>query len=310
MGAHKITRREILATAGATLGISALEGSSAAIQPIQRACKPVLKLSLAAYSMKDFLPNTRKDPNAKAEMDMLGFVDYGATLGLDAVELTSYFFPSPLSRDYINQIKYRTHLNGLDISGGAIGNNFTYDPDSPELQKQMAYAKRWIDHYAAMGAPVIRVFAGRPANENDPKAVRTAVKNVVSNLRTACDYAAKKGVILAMENHDFTKDIDKFVEIMEAVDSPWFGGNFDSGNINDTADPYGDLARIAPYSMNAQIKVEIPVNGVKKPANLKRIIDILKDAGYSGYVTLEYEAKEDPYKAIPRYLDELRGCLG
>jgi sugar phosphate isomerase/epimerase len=310
MATHKMTRREILGAAGATLGLSVLAGPSAAIQPIQRTGKPVLKLSLAAYSMRKFLPNTRKDPNAKGEMGMLEFVDYGAKLGLDAVELTSYFFPSPLSRDYINQIKHRAHVNGLDISGGAIGNKFTYHPDSAVLQEQMVYTKLWIDHYAAMGAPVIRVFAGRPANEDDPGKRREAIRNIIQNLRTACDYAAKKGVILAMENHDFTTDLDIFLEIMKAVDSPWFGGNFDSGNVKKTADPYRDLARIAPYSLNAQVKVEIPVNGVKQPADLRRIVDILRQADYSGYVTLEYEAKEDPYQAIPRYLDELRRYLG
>jgi len=304
-----MTRREILAGAGAALGISALAGPSAAIQPIQRTGKPVLKLSLAAYSMRKFLPNTRKDPQAKGEMDMLGFVDYGAKLGLDAVELTSYFFPAPLSRDYINRIKHRAHVNGLDISGGAIGNNFSHHPESPVLQEQMAYTKRWIDHYATMGAPVIRVFAGRPANEEDPGKVREAIRNIIQNLNTACKYAAKKGVILAMENHDFTTDIDIFIEIMEAVDSPWFGANFDSGNVKNSADPYRDLARIAPYSLNAQVKVEIPVNGVKQSADLRRIIDILRQANYSGYVTLEYEAREDPYEAIPRYLDELRRYL-
>ncbi len=78
----------------------------------------------------------------------------------------------------------------------------------------------------------------------------------------------------------------------------------------DSPDPYRDLARIAPYSLNAQVKVEIPVNGVKQPADLRRIVDILRQADYSGYVTLEYEAKEDPYKAIPRYLDELRRYVG
>lgn len=310
MGIHKMTRREILAATGATLGLSVLAGPSAAISPIQRTGKPVLKLSLAAYSMRKYLPNTRSNPQAKGEMDMLGFVDYGAKLGLDAVELTSYFFPAPLTSDYINRIKHRAHVNGLDISGGAIGNNFSHHPDSPELQKQMAYTKRWIDYYATMGAPVIRVFAGRPKNEDDPRQVREAIRNIIQNLGTACQYAEKKGVILAMENHDFTTDIDIFIKIMEAVDSPWFGANFDSGNVKNSADPYRDLARIAPYSLNAQIKVAIPVNGVKQPANLRRIVDILRQANYSGYITLEYEATEDPYQAIPRYLEELRQYLG
>ena len=48
------------------------------------------------------------------------------------------------------------------------------------------------------------------------------------------------------------------------------------------------------------------MNGEREPADLGRIIGILRDANYSGYITLEYEGKEDPYKAIPKYLSELR----
>ena len=92
-------------------------------------------------------------------------------------------------------------------------------------------------------------------------------------------------------------------------DSPWFGVNFDSGNFR-TDDPYRDLARIAPLAVNAQIKVAInPNNAGKQPANLHRIVEILKDAGYRGYVTLEFEEK-NPFKEIPRYLDELRELIG
>lgn len=309
MNSNNLTRRQALTVAGAALASGLMPTAASAIKPIHRTGKPVLKLSLAAYSMRKFLPDTRKNPDAKGDMDMLGFVDYSSGLGLDAVELTSYFLPRPLPNAYINRLKHRTHVHGLDISGGAIGNNFTYDPDSTELREQMEYTKLWIDHYATMGAPVIRVFAGRPKNEDDPKAARAAINNIIANLRTACEYAAKKGVILAMENHDFTTNLDYFMEIMESVDSPWFGGNFDSGNVKYTDDPYRDLERIAPFTLNAQIKVEIPVNGVKQHADLERIINILREANYSGYVVLEYEAKEDPYKAIPRYLDELRELI-
>ena len=55
--------------------------------------------------------------------------------------------------------------------------------------------------------------------------------------------------------------------------------------------------------------MDIPVEGEKQPADLGRIVNILKGANYSGYVTLEYEGKEDPYKAIPEYLKELRNLL-
>jgi len=303
-----LTRTAVGLAAASTLSLTRLGTPAAhAMKPIVRSGKPVMKLSLAAYSMRKYLPNTRGNANAKGEMDMLGFLDYCSSLGLGAAELTSYFFPRPLSGAYINRVKLRAHTLGIDISGGAIGNNFAAAPGSDTLKKQMAYTTMWIDHYAEMGVPVIRVFAGHPKKGEDAE---QAVENIITNLKVACDYAATRGVILAMENHDFTTDIPRFMKIVEAVDSPWFGVNLDSGNLRPTPDPYADLARIAPYAVNAQIKVDIPVDGKKQHADLGRIVGILRDANYSGYVVLEYEAKEEPRDAIPRYLDELRKHIG
>lgn len=296
-----ITRRNFVGACALSVTAPAL-----AIEPIKRSGKQNLKLSLAAYSLRNLLPFPRRGKK-DAKMDMLDFVDYCAKLGLDGTELTGYFFPDPLTSDYINRIKRRTHVLGLDISGGAIGNNFAYGPGA-ELDKQLDYTKKWIDHYAAMGAPVIRVFAGHPKGKGADAAA--AVKNIITNLHTACEYAGKRGVILAMENHDFTTDIDRYLEVIKAIDSPWFGANLDSGNIKTDGDPYKQLERIAPYAVNAQIKVMIPRGGKREAANLKRIVNILRDGGYSGYVVLEYEEKEDPFKAIPRYLDELRKAIG
>ena len=63
---------------------------------------------------------------------MPGFIDYSASLGLDGAEPTSYFFPPAFDRDYLNDLKRRAHLAGLDISGGAIANNFTLPPGDQE----------------------------------------------------------------------------------------------------------------------------------------------------------------------------------
>jgi sugar phosphate isomerase/epimerase len=99
------------------------------------------------------------------------------------------------------------------------------------------------------------------------------------------------------------------LRIVEGVeDSRWFGVNFDSGNFR-TDDPYRDLAKIAPYAINAQVKVAVAPNGNKEEADLKRIVGILKDAGYRGYVVLEYEEPDDPRTMIPRYIDELRELI-
>ena len=301
-----MNRRQAIATASSLLAGTCFSPFAKSIAPIARSSAAPLKLSLAAYSMRKFLPDTRRDPNATAEMELLDFIDFAAPLGVDAVELTGYFMPYPLTDDALNQLKLRAHMHGLDISGGAIGNNFTNAPSSAAGRQQLADVRYWIDRYATLGAPVIRIFGGKPANGISEA---QAVKNIIANMKIACDYAGERGVILGMENHDFLIDIDRMLPIVEAVDSPWFGVNFDSGNIAPTSDPYKELKRIAPYSVNAQIKVEIPVNGKKVHADLGRIIDILKDADYRGYVVLEYEGSDDPKAAIPGYLSKLRKLI-
>jgi len=116
-------------------------------------------------------------------------------------------------------------------------------------------------------------------------------------------------VILGIENHDFSANVDRMLKIVRGVNSPFFGVTFDSGNFH-SADPYADLAKIAPYAVNAQIKVHMrPAGKGSEEADFKRIIAILREANYSGYITLEYEAKEDPYTQVPKYLDKLRACI-
>jgi len=299
-----MNRREFVSLSAATGVISTGLGSSVfAMKPLQRSAPARMRLSVAAYSLRKKLPFYRSSPDAEADMQMEDFIKLAAAKWpVDAVELTSYFLPHPCPSKRSVELKRLAHTLGLDISGGAIGNNFSAAPDSPALAKQLEYTEQWIKSYAEMGAPVIRVFAGKPAKGADQK---QAVANIIQNLHSACELAGKHGVMLAMENHDFTTDIDRYLEIIEAVDSPWFGANLDSGNLARTDDPYRELARIAPYTINAQIKVHIPVDGKKQPADMKRLVGILRDAGYRGYLVLEYEDAEDPLTAIPKHLDEL-----
>lgn len=119
--------------------------------------------------------------------------------------------------------------------------------------------------------------------------------------------------MLGLENHGgIVATADGLLKLVEAVKSPWLGVNLDSGNFR-TADPYADLARCAPYAVNVQYKVEIQRGSreaPKEPADAARVVRILRDAGYQGFLTLEYEAAEDPFEAVPRHLDELREACG
>ena len=85
--------------------------------------------------------------------------------------------------------------------------------------------------------------------------------------------------------------------------------NIDTGNFH-TADPYADIAKIAPYGVVAQVKTEVFPGNKREEADLARVMKILKDANFHGYVALEYEAKEDPKAAVPKHVKELRKLIG
>lgn len=287
-----------------SLGMAAsLSGPALGIDPFERPKPGKLRLSLAAYSLRKYLAPAKDEPK---KMDLFEFVDFCYQQGIPGTELTSYYFPEQVTMDYLLKLKRHCHLRGMTISGGAIRNDFC-QLDESKLQADLAHTKMWVDHYALLGAPTIRIFAGtQPKNEETSE----TLKRCAQHCETAAYYAAEKGVILALENHGgVTAKAEGLLEIVRQVDSAGFGVNFDSGNFSSTDDPYTELAQIAPYAVNAQVKVDIHAGGRHQPTDLPRVLNILRDVGYSGWVALEYESKEEPLEAIPRYLDQLRKLI-
>ena len=298
MGTMK--RRTLLTTA-------ALASAARAIEPFSRESAKFSGLGLTAYSLKPHMKWWWGKRRESGTLDIAGFLDYCAELGLEGAEITSYFFPEPLEKSGIHALRRRAHLLGLDITGGAMGNNFSFPPGSEENLAHMEYFRRWVDRFSDLGAPVVRVFAARgvPEGAGDEQIIR----NVVANLNEALAYAEKRGVMLGLENHDFVKNIDHLMRILEAIDSDWLGVIWDSANLSPTPDPYGQLERIAPYAVTAQIKVMTQVDGKDVPADYARLIGILRNASYRGYVIFEYEEDEDPYTAIPGHVQKLRQLI-
>jgi sugar phosphate isomerase/epimerase len=292
------TRRQFLHSsllAGA--GLAAGAGSAAAIEPIRRDGPSHLRLSIAAYSFRKELTS-----KPKPAMTLDDFIDLAAALDLDAVELTAYYFPRT-TPDYLAHLKGRCTRLGLDVSGTAVGNNFCVaDPDA--LKKQIDSVKEWTEHSARLGAKTMRIFAGNVAKGDDADKART---RCVAAIQEACDHAAQFGVYLALENHGgITGTLEQILTLVKAVKHDWFGVNLDTGNFH-TDDPYGDVEKLAPYAVTAQVKTEIQRRGMKKEdADLKRLIDILRQARYRGYVALEYEAAEDARTAVPRHIETLK----
>ena len=302
---NTLSRRSFLHISGtATLGLAAAPAH--AIEPFPRVGKARLQLSLAAYSFRDsFTEGLRpaaKAPAAGKAMDMFKFLDYCAEHGCEGAELTSYYFPKDVTTDYLVAVRRHAFLRGIAISGTAIGNTFSH-PKGEKRDREIALTKQWIDRAAVLGTSHIRVFAGQTKELSREE----ADKLVITALEECCDYAGQRGIFLGIENHDSIGSADALIAIIKQVKSRWLGVNLDSGNFR-TEDPYADFAKCAPYAVNVQVKSELKRKDAKESevADLPRKAKILRDAGYQGWVALEYEAKEDAWTAVPPLLKRLK----
>lgn len=302
------SRRHFLATGLGALGAAALP----AIEPIRRAGKSRMQLGVAAYSFRDAFQWSRgkeqKPKDGRKPWSILDFIDWCADHNVQGAEVTSYFFPPDVDEAYLLEVKRHAYLRGVQLAGTAVGNNFAL-PKGEKLDEQIAYVKQWIDHAAVMNAPHIRVFAGpQPKGMSEAE----AVANCQAAYQECLDYAGKKGVFLGLENHGgIVAEPDNLVAMVRTAQSPWAGINFDSGNFH-TEDPYADLAKIAPYAINVQLKMEMKRKGAAaaEGADVPRLLKILRAANYQGWFTLEYEVKADPFVEVPKILDMLRPLLG
>ena len=313
MNSSQSRRRFLRSTGQAALGLSALpwiQGGVEATEPFNRAGKPHFPLSLAAYSFRDFfkdVPGGRKKPvTGGREIDLFQFIDYCADHECDGAELTAYYFPKEITNEFLIGLKRHAFLRGIAISGSAVGNNFAL-PKGEALDRQIADVKQWIDRAVVMGAPHIRVFAGAAKGLSDVEARRMCM----GALEECSDYAGGKGIFLGLENHGgIVAEPEGLLEIVRGVKSKWLGINLDTGNFR-TADPYADLEKIAPYAVNVQYKVEIQRKGrtESEPSDLPRVVKILREANYQGFVALEYEAAPNPWDAVPPVLKQMRELL-
>ena len=304
---QSLSRRHFLATSSLALFTAPF---ARAVQPFVRTGAPRLRLSLAAYSFRDYFTEStkRKQPKdpipADRALTIEKFLDRCAEWGCEGAELTSYYFPQDPTDEYLIGVRRHAHLCGVTISGTAVGNVFTHPPGA-ERDKQIADVKKWIDRAAILGAPHIRVFAGAIPKDGTVQAAKNAC---IEQLEECGDYAGKRGLFLGVENHGgIVAEPDGILEIIRAVKSPWVGINLDTGNFH-TDDPYADLAKIAPFAVNVQIKTQIKRRGKAEPeqADFAKLAGILVAANYQGWVALEFEEKGNPWEVVPPTLAKLR----
>jgi sugar phosphate isomerase/epimerase len=301
---NPLNRRNFLTSALSAAGAAGLTAtaSAAAIEPIRRQGRSLIKLGLAAYSFRQALDLRRKPPT----MDYNGFIDLAASLPFDAVELTEYYFPETGTR-YLAGLKGRCTRLGLDISGTAIRTDFCVN-NATRLKEQIDHCKRWVEHTSRLGGKTVRIFGGAVAKGDTEERAR---RQCIDAMQECCEHAGQFGIYLALENHGgITGTSEQMLALVRAVKSDWFGVNLDTGNFR-TKNPYADLERLAPYAIVVQMKTEITREGMKpEEADFKRKFQMLRNVNYRGYVVLEYEAAEDAKTAVPRYARIMRDLCG
>lgn len=264
----------------------------------QKTLPAKLRTSMNAYSFNG--------PLMKGEMTLDDLLEYCAANQLDAVDITAYYFPGypeVPSDDYLYYIKQKAFLLGLEISGTGVRNDFT-DPDPAKRKASVELVKKWIIASEKLGIPVIRVFSGNAGTKG--LAREEVIDYMINDLKECVEFGKAHGVVVGIQNHnDFIKTADQVIEIIKRVNSDWFGLILDIGSYR-TGDPYQEIAKSIPYAVNWQLKETVFVNGLEQKVDLDRLMKIIAQSGYRGYIPLETLGEGDPKVKVARFLKEIR----
>jgi len=295
----EMARRRFLA--GATVSAAATPLASWSAPPIPSRDASKIRLSCNFY--------TFNEPLQAGTMTLEKAIDYCGELGFDGVDLTGYYFPGypdTPPEAYVYETKRRAFRLGLEVSGTGVRNDFTLS-DPAKRAAEVSLVKRWVEVAARLDAPVLRVFAGHGVPEGSRR--EQVEGQVVACLQECVAYGERQGVMIVLQNHDDVfKTAEEVIAIRERVPSEWLGLNVDVGSVR-TADPYEEIARLAPYAFTWQIKEHVYRRGVEEKTDLRRVFGILREVGYRGYAPLEILGPGDPRPRIRRLLDEARAAL-
>ncbi len=249
-----------------------------------------LKLSLNAYSFNK--------PLRDGSMKISDLIDYCARTGFDAVDLTGYYFPTYPAvppDDLIFSTKKRAYGLGLEINATGVRNDFTW-ADPKKRAEEKKHIKEWIVVAQKLGAPTLRIFAGNQSKEQFSWKERA--KWIAEDIRECADYGKEHGVILALQNHhDFIKNAGEIEELLKMIDHEWVGLMLDIGSYH-VPDPYSEIALNAKYAITWQMKENIFINDTPVETDYEKIIKIVKQCGFKGYLPLETLGEGDPYKKV------------
>ncbi len=283
-----------------------------------------MKIGIDSYCYHRFFGEVypQQEPPQK-QMTMQDFLRRAKELNVDGVSLESCFFPS-FDPGYLRDLEAELDDYGFDrvfawghpdgLEGGTNERAFREMMDS-------------FEHAQAIGAKVMRVVGSSLMFRNEPHGPQ--IDRLTKMFKEAAKAAEDHGIKMADENHiDFTAD--EMLQILENVDSPYLGINFDTGNfLRLLDDPVKGMAKLAPYVYATHIKDLKPQKGVSPDewyffsstpvgdglVDNQKLAQMLKDAGYEGFLAVEIDALHSDYKdgedaAVEQSVRELRRITG
>ena len=316
-------RREFLLAAGAaalTPGKNAptVPAAPPAAVPQPPRFKKRIKFGISTYSYWHF--EEKKFPIETV-------IERAAELGVEGVDVLHRQMELPekapldaAGRAYCRKLKRIAFRNGIDLVCLSTHQNFV-SPDPKVRQAHIDHTLKCLEVADSLGAASIRVNAGRWNTVPDfdefmkkrglepPLAGHTedeAFEWAIDGLGKCLKRAEELGIVLALENHwGLSRSPEGLLRLLAAFDSPFIGALMDTGNFLE--DPYDKLKAIAPKTVFVQAKTYYG-GGLWYTLELDyvRIAQILAEASYSGYISLEMEGKEHADTAVPKSLSVLR----
>ncbi len=249
-------------------------------------------------------------------------IDEAAQMGFDGVEILLIQMEEE-SNAYLQRLKQLAFINGLDLCGFSTHQGFV-SPDTDVRQKNVDKTIYQIELAYKLGIPTMRINTGRWGTTKSfddlmaNKGIEPRLEGytddeafgwVIDSLEQCLPKAEECGVTLGLENHwGLGRTAEGVLRIIKAIDSPWLQATMDTGNFLE--DPYEQLAEMASQTVLVQAKTYYG-GGTWYTLDLDydRIAKILHQSQYGGYVSLEFEGKEDYKTAVPKSLAMLRKAL-
>ena len=300
--------KNTIATTAAAAGLPFIAQASSQV-PASR-----IKLSVSSYSYWHFRGD--KFPIEKV-------IDEAAKVGVEGIDVLHRQMAGE-DNAYLQKLKRHAFINGIALTCLSIHQSFV-SPDKEFLDKEIAHTKKCIEMAARMGIPCMRLNSGRwgTIKSFDELMKNRGVEPIlpgyteddgfkwcIDSILQCLPTAEQNGVLLALENHwGLCSTPEGMLRIRAAVDSPWLTLLMDTGNFLEN--PYSKLEMIAPYTSFVQAKT---YNGGGEWYSLEldypRIMAMLNKSNYQGYVSLEFEGREDPMTAVPKSIAMLRASMG